>query len=138
MADPVTLPLAVETENDRLRMALADAQADLQRHAAALLKLQGELMASRLEVAGARGETVQFQGFLRRAEAQASADHAHIAELRAYAATREAEIVRLHTQMNTLQAELGELRAEIGALRASPFWHILKPAQGLVRLLRRR
>ena len=92
-------------------------------------------MASRLEVAGARGETVQFQGFLRRAEAQAIADHAHIADLRAHAATREAEIVRLQADMG---ARMAALQSEIDALRRSTFWRISAPARAAVRLLRRR
>jgi hypothetical protein len=134
MASSSAPPFEAETETGRL---LADAQADLQRHEVALAKLQGELMASRLEVSGARGETVQFQGFLRRAEAQAAAAHAHIEELRAHAASREAEIARLHADISTLHAGMAVLRADGDALRASLSWRITSPLRRTVRLLRR-
>jgi hypothetical protein len=138
MAQLVTPSLEAETDADHLRVALAEVQNDLQRHGAILSRLQGELMASRLEVSGARAETVQFQGFLRRAEAEAAAAHAHIAELRANAASREAEnadrheaeIVRLRGRMDTLQAE-------IDALYASRSWRMSAPIRAASRIMRR-
>ena len=85
-----------ETELDRVRRTLADARADLQRHDAALSRLQADLLASRLEVASARTETVNYQTYLRASQAAVEAAHAHLAELRAAAVEREAEIARLH------------------------------------------
>ena len=67
MAGPTAESLDIE--NARLRAALADATADLGRHDSSLAKLQGELKATRLEIAGARGETVQFRGMVERAQA---------------------------------------------------------------------
>jgi hypothetical protein len=113
--------LQEETETDRLRAILAEARADLQRRDAALLKLQGELMVSRLEVAGARDETVQFRGMLRRAEDAA-------ARLEALG-DRNAEIMELHAVIATLQSETSALRAAIGLLHASASWRISAPVR---------
>ena len=123
-----------ETEIDRLQTVLIDARDDLQRHGAALAKLQGELAASRLEVSGARGETVQFHGFFLRAEAQAAEAKAQAEELRAHAARLQAEIARLHDAA-------AALRAEVAALRASFSWRVTRPmraASWRARGLRRR
>ena len=152
MANPAALPLESETEAGRLQRALTDAQTDLQRHSGTLSKLQGELMASRLEVSGIRAETVQYQGFLRRAEMQIAAAHvhaanleteiarlhAHIEELRAHAGNRDGEIVRLHAHIATLQNEVGQLRTYGDAVRASTSWRITQPLRVVVRLLGRR
>jgi hypothetical protein len=138
MADPAALILEEETETDRLRMALADTLSDLQRRDAALLKLQGELMASRLEVARARRETVQFQGLLRRAEeagaAQATA-HAR-AGLESATASWNAEITQLHAVIATLQAETSALRTGMDLLRASASWRISAPIRVVGRWMR--
>jgi hypothetical protein len=124
-------------------MALAEAEADLQRHDAALLRLQGELMASRLEVSGAREETVQFRGMLHRAEeaaaTAASAAHARIVSLEADAIGRDAEIIRLHAAITTLQAEIHAIRAGMDLLRASFSWRISAPVRavgGVIRAIR--
>ncbi len=130
-------PSREDTEHERTRMALANAEADLQRHAAALAKLQGEFAASRLEVAGARGETVQYRGFLGQAEADVAAAFAHIEELRAHAAQRETEIGRLHAELVGVAAAHALLRAEIDGLRASLSWRMSAPIRVAGRLLRR-
>ena len=95
----IPAPLEAETELHRVSRALADAQADLQRHCAALQKLQGELMISRLEVATARTEIVRHQSLLRTAQADLQAAHASIEELPAIAMEREAEITRLRREL---------------------------------------
>jgi hypothetical protein len=138
MANLVTPSIEAETEADRLRIAFAEVQTDLQRHTAVLSKLQGELMASRLEVSGARGETVQFQGFLRRAEAEAAAARVHIAELRANAAAREAEIAARHkAEIARLHDRISTLQAEIDALYASRSWRLSAPIRMASRILGR-
>ena len=110
-----------DTENARLRAALADARVDLERHQSCLAKLQGELMAARLEVAGARGETVQFRGMVERAEA----------------ATRieQVQLIALRPAFAALERELGAVRAELATLRNSLSWRVTEPLrQGLWRL----
>jgi hypothetical protein len=129
MADRAAWMLEDETETDRLRMTLAEAHADLQRRDAALLKLQRELMVSRREVAGAREETVQFQGMLRRAEEA-------VARLEA-AGDRNAEITELHAVIATLQTETSALRASMDLLHASASWRISAPVRVVGRLMRR-
>ena len=140
MANPAVGPIVPETETDRLRMALAEAEADLQRQAAALSRLQGELMASRLEVSGAREETVQFRGMLQRAEAAAtraaSSAHARIVDLEADAIGRDAELTRLHAAITTLQAEIRAVRAGMDLLRASFSWRISAPVRVGGRVIR--
>jgi hypothetical protein len=136
MADPAALILEEETEIDRLRMALADALADLQRRDAALLRLQGELMASRLEVARARRETVQFQGLLRRAEEAGAAQATAHARAGLESATANAEITQLHAVIATLQAETSALRTGMDLLRASASWRISAPVRVVGRLMR--
>jgi hypothetical protein len=143
MANPTPWILEEETETDRLRTALAESRTDLQQRDAALLKLQGELMASRLEVAGARGETVQFQGLLRRAEEAAASAAQAIARLESAAASRDTEIAQLHAIIATLQAVIATLQAETSALRAgmdllraSVSWRISVPVRVAGRLMR--
>ena len=98
MPDIPAPALAAETELHRVSRALADAQADLQRHCAALQKLQGELMISRLEVATARTEIVRHQSLLRTAQADLETAHARMEELKAITAEREAEITQLRRE----------------------------------------
>jgi hypothetical protein len=143
MADPAAA-WPPDTETDRLRRALAEAEAELQRHGAALAKLQGELMASRLEVSGAREETVQLRGMLRRAEANlrkaeasASADQARIASLEADAIGRNAEIMGLQAEIGRLQAETRALRTGMDVLHASLSWRISAPVRLAGRVMRR-
>jgi hypothetical protein len=127
-------PLQAETEADRLRIALSEVEADLRRYKAAVSKLQDALMVARHEVAGARGETVQFKAMLERAQAVAPAALARIAILETEAIGRDAEIMRL-------QVETQALRAGIDVLRASFSWRISAPvrvAGGLIRALRPR
>jgi hypothetical protein len=135
--------LQAETEVDRLQRALAEVEADLERHKTALSKLQRELMASRLEVSGARSETVQFHGLLRRSQAEATkavaeaaTAHAQIATLEADAASGSAEIPRLQAVIASLQAETLALRAGMDVLRASLSWRISAPVRVVGRLTR--
>jgi hypothetical protein len=132
MADPTAWILEEETETDRLRTALAEARADLQRRDMALLKLQSELMASRLEVAGAREEMVQYQGLLCRMEEPAA--HARVGL--ESAVSRNAEITQLRAVIATLQAETLALRAGIDIMRASASWRISAPVRMVGRLTR--
>jgi hypothetical protein len=129
MTDPNAWMLEEETKTDRLRTMLAEARADLQRRDAALLKLQGELMASRLEVAAAREETMQFQGMLRRAEEAA-------ARLEA-TGHRNAELTELHAVIATLRAETSALRVGMDLMHASASWRISAPVRVVGRLMRR-
>jgi hypothetical protein len=111
---------SLNIENAMLRAALADAKADLQRHESSVAKLQGELMAARLESAGARAETVQFRGMVERAQAATRIEQEHLA---------------------TLKKELGLARNELTGLRSSLSWRVTQPMrQGLwrLRLLRAR
>ncbi len=112
-----------DTENARLRAALADARLDLERHHNCLAKLQGELMAARLEIAGARGETVQFRGMVERAEA----------------ATRieQAQLIALRPAFAALETELGLVRAELAALRGSLSWRMTEPLRQVLWRLNR-
>jgi hypothetical protein len=132
--------LEEETETDRLRRTLAESHADLQRRDAALLKLQRELMVSRREVAGAREETVQFQGMLRRAEAAAAAAMETCtrleAEAEAEAASRTAEIAQLQTVITTLQGEASALRASMHLVYASASWRMSAPVRVVGQLMR--
>ena len=140
MADATTRIVEEQTETDHLRTTLAEAHTDLQRRDAALLKLQGELMASRLEVAGARSETVQFQGLLRRAEEAAAQA---CTRLESATASRDSEIAQLHgviatlqAVVTTLEAETSALRAGMDLLRASVSWRISAPVRVAGRLIR--
>jgi hypothetical protein len=117
MASPTARVLEAETETDRLAQAEADS--------ATFSKLQGELMASGLEVSGAPEETVRFQGLLRRAKEALA--NARVSNLEAGAARRDAEIV-------TLQALITLLRAK--TLRASLSWCISAPVRVVGRLIR--
>ena len=143
MADATTWIVEEQTETDHLRTTLAEAHTDLQRRDAALLKLQGELMASRLEVAGARSETVQFQGLLRRAEEAAASAAQACARLESATASRDSEIAQLHgviatlqAVVTTLEAETSALRAGMDLLRASVSWRISAPVRVAGRLIR--
>ena len=140
MPEPAAWMLEEETETDRLRMALAEARADLQRRDAALLRLQGELMASRLEVAGARGETVQFQGMLRRsqeAEATTAQAWAELESANSEIAQLHADVAALQSVIATLQAEIVVLRGGMDLLRASASWRMSAPIRLAGRLMRR-
>jgi hypothetical protein len=128
--------LEEETETDRLRRTLAESHADLQRRDAALLKLQRELMVSRREVAGAREETVQFQGMLRRAEAAAAVAMETCTGLEAAAASRTAEIAQLQTVITTLQGEASALRASMHLVYASASWRMSAPVRVVGQLMR--
>jgi hypothetical protein len=123
MADAAAQSLTQETEADRLRALLTQAQGELERHIAALLKLQGELMASRIEVSGARGETVQYQGFLRRAEADIAAAQAREMAL-------AGEVAALTRHAETLEAGLQ-------AVRASLSWRVSSPVRLIGRFVGR-
>jgi hypothetical protein len=129
MTNPSTSPLEAETEADRLRFALTESEADLRRHGTVLKRLQGEVMASHLEVAGARSETVQFQGMLRRAEEDAAAAHRRVAAL-------EAEIARQNAAIAALHAEVVPLRTATDLMRASLSWRISAPVRVFGRLAR--
>jgi chromosome segregation ATPase len=113
----------LDTENARLQAALADARADLERHHSGLAKLQGELMAARLEIAGARGETVQFRGMVERAEA----------------ATRieQVQLIALRPELAELERKLGSVQAELAALRGSLSWRMTAPLRRVVWRLNR-
>ena len=123
-----------DIENARLRAALADARADLQRHESSVAKLQGELTAARLESAGARAETVQFRGMVERAQAATRIEQEHMVSLRAAFAALEGKFA-------ALERELGSVRAELAGLHSSLSWRLTQPMrQGLwrLRLLRAR
>lgn len=131
-------PLEAETETDRLRFAVTELQADLQRHSLMLKRLQGEVAASHLEVAGARGETVQLQEMLRQAEADAAIIYpSRIAPLEAEVASLEAEIARLHALIADQAAANVAVQADIDLIRASLSWRISVPIRILGRLARR-
>jgi hypothetical protein len=128
MADPTAWMLEEETESDRLRAALTEARSDLRWRDAALLKVQSELMASRLEVAAAREETMQFHGMLRRVEEAA-------ARLEA-TGDRNAEITELHAVIASLRAETSALRVSMDLVHASASWRISAPVRVVGRLMR--
>jgi hypothetical protein len=122
MSDAASMHGGADAEYDRLRETLASTEAELKRYASTLEKLQGELKASRLEVAGARGETVHVRGFLKQAQAQLEAAEAHIEQLRAQAKKREALLQARHD--------------DIAALRASTSWRLTRPLRGATYLAR--
>jgi len=124
MAHPINQMLEAETEADHLRMELAEARHVLQRYEAALQKLQDELAASRAEVVGARAETVQLQGLVRRSEEAAEA------------VNQDTEISRLGDVIAGLTAEISSLRDRIDLVYASASWRLSAPVRAAGRLTR--
>jgi hypothetical protein len=138
MMNRTQFPLEAETEADRLRFTVSELQADLQRHRLMLRRLQGEIAASHLEVAGARGETVQWQGMLRQAEADAAIVYpSRIAPLEAEIASLTSEITELRAIIADREVANVALRADVDLIRASLSWRISTPVRIVGRLARR-
>ena len=125
--------LGGDPETDRLRNALAVAQADLRLHVAALSKLQGELSASRVEAASTRQETINFRGYLQQSQADVEAAHVHIGELSVRAAAREAEFA---AAIAALHAEAAALQTALALVHASFSWRVTRPVRVMGRILR--
>ena len=75
-------------------------------------------MAARLEVAGARGETVQYRAMVERAETATRIEQAQLAPMRA--------------AFTALERDLGSMQAELATLRGSLSWRLTAPLRQLL------
>nr|WP_321986241.1 hypothetical protein [uncultured Lichenicoccus sp.] len=139
-AAPAPQALETETDPDRLHRLLAGVEAELREHRLALSRLQGELAASRLEVAGARGETMVYRAMVQRAQAElaeAELAQAGLAGQAADVAGQDAEIARLHAIIAAQHSEMQSLGTAIVALYASFSWRVSRPVRVASRSIRR-